>query len=167
VAEGTAVEKDWNQELAEIAFAPGDFLFHENESTYHFFVIIEGDVEIFKTDADGTVYPLAMVSSGSSVGEFAMIDRQPRSASARAKTSVRATRISEAAYEHLLEELPEWAMSVMRALVERLRMTNEIVRRHKITNPEIVHAVDALEFDSDSTIIDDSPFLSDPSEEED
>lgn len=152
-------ERDWGQELQEVSYAPGEFLFLEGERTFHFFVLIEGEVEVFKTDSEGKIFPLASVGPGASLGEFAMIDRQARSASARAKTRVRATRISEAAYEHLLSELPEWAMSVMRALVERLRTTNDIIRRHKIADKAVIQQVGAIEFDTETTLIDESPFL--------
>jgi CRP-like cAMP-binding protein len=157
-------EQDWTGELEEVSFRPGDFLFHEHDQSYHFYVIVEGEVEIFKTDADGTVFPLTTATEGSSVGEFAMIDRQPRSASARAKTAVSATKISEAAYAHLLGELPDWAISVLRALVGRLRQTNEIMRRHQVADSTMVLQVDALEYDPDSAILDDSPFLLPPDE---
>jgi CRP-like cAMP-binding protein len=160
-----AVEKDWTNELTEVVFEPGDFLFHESERSYHFFVIVEGEVEIFKTGDEGTAYPLARVSPPTSIGEFAMIDRQARSASARAITQVRATKISEEAYEHLLEELPEWAISVMKALVQRLRQTNEIIRKHKaVTGTKILEEVSSLEFDSDSSLIGENPFLKAPDE---
>ncbi|MDX9730633.1 MAG: Crp/Fnr family transcriptional regulator, partial [Bdellovibrionales bacterium] len=92
------------------------------------FIIQEGEVEVFKAGQGGEEIILAKVGPTNSIGEFAMLDRQPRSASARALTSVTAARVSAEAYDQLLNDLPDWAVSVMRALVERVRHTNEIVR---------------------------------------
>lgn len=117
-----------NQQIEQVHFKAGDILFHEDENTFHFFIIQEGEVEVFKRTPGGEELKLATVTSGTSLGEFAMIDRKPRSASARALTDIVAARVSPEAYEHLLNELPDWAVSVMRALVERVRHTNEIVR---------------------------------------
>ena len=146
-------------EISEVVFQSGDFLFHENDRSYHFYVIQEGQVEIYRMHQSSKV-TLAMVGPSNSIGEFAMIDRQPRSASAQAVTTVVATRVSEQAYQQLLEELPDWAMSIMKGLVERLRQTNEVVRRFQLSNPGLSNEVDALEFNSEVTIIDDAPFLS-------
>jgi CRP-like cAMP-binding protein len=88
-----------------------------------------------------------------------MLDRQPRSASARALTAITAAKVSPEAYERLLDELPEWAVSVMRALVERLRYTNDVVREIQkapagTVNPAAQQALEYAEFsDSESRIL--------------
>lgn len=144
-----------------VTFKAGEFLFKENDAGYHFFIIQDGQVEIFKTLDNGDNIQLAIAGAGTSLGEFAMIDRRPRSASAKALSQVTAARVSEEAYNELLSELPEWAVSVMRALVERLRQANEIVRRAATTMPSVMHKLDLAEFDPDAgTITDTSPFLS-------
>ncbi len=137
-----------------VNFAAGDYIFHENETSYHFFILQEGQAEVFKTGAAGGKIPLAIVGPGTSLGEFAMIDRQPRSATARALTEVRAAKISEAAYNQLLQELPDWAISVMRALVERLRHTNELIRKNSIVDESVLAQIEAMQLDSASTLTD-------------
>ncbi len=143
-------------EIEIVRFKAGDLLFEEDELTFHFFIIQEGEVEVFKRGAGGDEVKLALVNSGTSIGEFAMIDRKPRSASARALTDLLAARVSPEAYEQLLGELPDWAVSVMRALVERVRHTNEIVRALQVgleksspgssLSAQIGKAVDAAEY---------------------
>jgi CRP/FNR family transcriptional regulator, cyclic AMP receptor protein len=110
--------------IETVEFAPGDYLFHEGEAGFHFYIIQSGEVEVFKNKPPSGKIPLAVVGGGTSLGEFAMIDKQPRSATARALTDVTAAKISEAAYDELLKDLPDWAFSVLTALVQRLRFTN-------------------------------------------
>ena len=156
--------RDWQSELSEVVFEPGDFLFHEGDESFQFYVVLQGEIDVIKKDPDGQPAVLAIVTAGHSLGEFAMIDKQPRSASARARTRARATCISGEAYEHLLSELPEWAISVMRALVERLRKTNAIVRKSQANDVATIQQMDAIEFNSQITVIDESPFLLEPEE---
>lgn len=115
--------------IDKVVLQPGEFLFHENENSFHFFIIQEGEVEVFKAGHGAADVILAKVGPGNSLGEFAMLDKQPRSASARALTPVSAARVSAEAYSDLLDELPDWAVAVMRSLVERIRASNEVVKR--------------------------------------
>ncbi len=147
------------KEIENVQFHAGEVLFDENELSFHFYIIQEGEIEIYKKGTAGNNIILAKVGPGNSVGEFAMLDRQPRSASARALTDIVVAKVSPEAYERLLDELPDWAVSVMRALVERLRYTNDIVREIQKSNTGSINvaaqnALDFAEFsDSESRIV--------------
>lgn len=121
----------FENDVEEVNFAPGDILFRQGETGTFFFIIQLGQVEIFR-DFNGKISTLATLGPTDSVGEFAAIDKKPRSASARAITPVTAVKISEQAYAHLLSELPEWSVSVLSALVARLRSANEIILQYQI-----------------------------------
>ena len=118
------------EKLEIIEFSPGDVLFHEGDASYYFYMIQEGEVEVYRITGDEEVI-LATIDAGQPLGEFAMIDKKPRSASARAKTAVTAVRISEQGYKSMLEELPQWAHSMMVGLVDRLRQANSIIESQK------------------------------------
>lgn len=152
--------------IETVEFQPGDYLFHEGEAGYHFFIIQAGEVEVFKTKPPSTKIPLAVVGAGTSLGEFAMLDKQPRSATARALTEVTAAKISEAAYEQLITELPEWAVSVMTALVQRLRFTNDIVQKKGIVDEKLLDQIESQQLDASSTIADSSPYLRPPGDDD-
>lgn len=148
--------------IEEAIFKAGDILFNEGDTTYHFFVLQEGDVEIYKKMPDGKKLSLGTVSAGSSLGEFAMLDHLPRSATARAVTNVTAAKVSEEAYKQLIDELPSWAVAVMRGMIARLRATNDIIRRNGIVSEAVKQQIAAVEFDpSAPDPLDDidSPFL--------
>jgi CRP/FNR family cyclic AMP-dependent transcriptional regulator len=148
------------KQIEQVRFKAGELLFREDEQSFHFFIIQEGEVEVFKRSAGGEELRLATVSAGTSLGEFAMLDRKPRSASARALTDILAARVSPDAYEHLLNELPDWAVAVMRSLVERVRHTNDIVRALQsgleksatgsALSAQLGKAVDAVEYSDHS-----------------
>ena len=105
--------------LEIVRFSAGEKLFLEGERTYFFFIIQSGAVSIYKESPLGERAELAVVGEGQAVGEFALIDRRPRSATAEAMNDVIAVKISDGAYQGMLKELPTWAQSVMESLVAR------------------------------------------------
>lgn len=61
-------------------------IIHENEVSEDIFIIKTGEVEIFKFDPGLHIeHHLALLGPGTVIGELAVIDRAPRSASARAR----------------------------------------------------------------------------------
>ncbi len=141
--------------LKMVEFQKGDILFKEGEESFHFYIIQDGTVSIYKTLPNGTEVILARAGAGNSVGEFAHIDRQPRSASVKATSPVRAIMVSKDSYQELLDELPSWAVSMIEGLVDRLRQTNDIVRRLHAHDPQTQAKFDTMiEYDTGVSIID-------------
>jgi CRP/FNR family cyclic AMP-dependent transcriptional regulator len=123
------------ESLKKAEFEAGDFLFQEGDVNFHFYIIQKGEVEILlKRQPSQELVSIATLGPGQAVGEFALVSRKPRSASARAKTKVSAIKVSEEGYAKLLQELPEWSRAVLESLIERIRYTDEILRNHKTDN---------------------------------
>lgn len=105
----------------------GEAIFFQGERTYCFYIIKEGSVDIIKENQVNEQRTLAQLSSGQSFGEFAMINNQPRSATAQAATDVELIRISDSAYKQMLEEVPTWVQSLLDTLIGRVTLANEII----------------------------------------
>lgn len=133
--------------LELVHFNPNDVLFKEGDKTFFFYMIKEGQVEVYREDESGKKIVLAVIEEGQSLGEFAMIDKQPRSASARAITDVMAVKISEQAYASLLDELPAWVQAMLEGLVSRLRKANEIIRQHESIDEQTKTGFEASEYE--------------------
>jgi CRP-like cAMP-binding protein len=58
---------------------------------------------------------------------MAMVDGQPRTASAVARTDCRLVPIDQKRFQFLIQETPYFAIEVMRLLVERLRRVNQLI----------------------------------------
>lgn len=139
--------------LKEVQFEPGDTLFQEGEVSYHFYILQSGEVEVLKKTADGNNLYLATVSEGSSVGEFAHIDKKPRSATVRAVTSVKAILVSQEAYIQLLEDLPQWATAMIEGLVSRLRESNEQLQAFRNLDEKTTTTLGAWEYQNEHTVM--------------
>jgi CRP/FNR family cyclic AMP-dependent transcriptional regulator len=69
---------------------------------------------------------LEVVGAGDVVGEMALIDPAPRSATAVAGADCTVTSVTEHTFQDLVKKVPGLAIEVMRIIVRRLRRANEI-----------------------------------------
>ena len=94
---------------------PGDYMY----------IIREGRVKVTKLSEDGREKILEFLDEGAFVGEMALFERAPRSASVKTLTPVRLLALSRIDFIGLLKKSPDLAMSVIQELSRRLRVINE------------------------------------------
>jgi CRP-like cAMP-binding protein len=109
-----------DHQLERLNLKAGEYVFFEGDLDSDFYIIESGRVEIFTKSRVGKKVTLVVVEEGESFGEFALLDRRPRSASAQALTDCCVVRISEQGYHQLLGELPIWASSMLKSFARRL-----------------------------------------------
>jgi CRP/FNR family transcriptional regulator, cyclic AMP receptor protein len=85
------------------------------------FVIVSGYVKAVRTNADGRDTGLSIMGPGEVFGEVALLDGQPRSASAIALTPCEVLVIEPGPFLGLLRELPDIAIELLAVLSRRLR----------------------------------------------
>jgi CRP/FNR family cyclic AMP-dependent transcriptional regulator len=103
-----------------LSFKAGDTIFREGDNALDLFVIKSGQVRI--QIGNKTVAELA---PDTIFGEMALIDDEPRSATAIAVTEVELVSVSEKQFLFLVSQTPYFALKVMRVLAQRLRNTNK------------------------------------------
>jgi CRP-like cAMP-binding protein len=97
-------------------FDAGQVIFEEDSPGDFLYALLDGEVEIIR---HGKV--LETVHPGGVFGEMALIDQQPRTASAVAKTPIRVAAITEKRFNLLVSQNPPFALAMMRLLAERVR----------------------------------------------
>jgi len=105
--------------LEEVEYPEGTVLIEAGAIEDWLFVIVEGEVEVGRSDRRVTM------GAGSVVGELAVLDPQPRSATVTAVDQVLAFRLRREAFQEAVESQPEIAMGVITELVRRLREPRE------------------------------------------
>ncbi len=114
---------------SEIHLDQGAYLFHEGDSSKEIFIIIEGRVEIIKLDkVSHRKHAISQLIAGETVGELALFDQGPRSASIRATTAVRLLRIPFDILHKLADQNPRFnkvLLNIANNLSTRLRQTND------------------------------------------
>ena len=98
----------------------GDIIFREGDEAHELFVVKSGEVRIQLGNRT-----LAELSANDVFGEMALIDNEPRSATALAVTDVELVAVSEKQFLFLVSQTPYFALKVMRVLAQRLRVTNK------------------------------------------
>ncbi len=102
----------------------GDMIFRDGQPGQSMFINLEGQVEISKMLGDQKTI-LAKLGVGSIFGEMAILDNQPRSATATAITNAVILEISREMFRTRMEEVPKWLQSFFQIIVERLRVATK------------------------------------------
>jgi CRP-like cAMP-binding protein len=105
-----------------VGFAAGEVIFSKGDKGDKMYVVRSGEIEI---EVNGKV--IETLTQGGIFGEMALIDVSPRSATARAKTNCQVAAITEKIFLFLVDEMPFFALSVMRTLVDRLRRVDRLL----------------------------------------
>jgi CRP-like cAMP-binding protein len=97
----------------------GEVLFHEGTAGDVMFAVVEGEVEL-------TCHHrlIDIVGPGGIVGELALIDPAPRSATATARGDVRVVTVDREHFSFLVQQHPTFALQVMAVMAERIRRAN-------------------------------------------
>jgi CRP-like cAMP-binding protein len=97
----------------------GSVIFTEGENGNLMYAVVAGVVEL----AHGGIVVEEVGPTGI-LGELALIDHSPRSATATAKTDARVVPVDEKRFMFLVQEHPTFALLVMRVMSDRIRKTN-------------------------------------------
>ena len=127
-----------------VNFPRGSVLFREGDEAHsnYMLLLLEGEVSVETTYAsDEEATPISVLGPGSVIGEMAMIDGGPRSASCTAVSSVVAAGLSRQGLERLLEEQPRAAahllIVVARFTAERLRAMSDQLQLYAQINDKL------------------------------
>ncbi len=121
--------------LREVSFQRGEVLFRAGDSQpqSHLLLLLEGEVTVdTATRVPGGAVPISVVGPGSVLGEMAMLDGAPRSATCTAMSDVQAAGLSPRGMERLIDEHPRVAARLLAVLAqhmaERLRAVDDQLR---------------------------------------
>ena len=116
-----------NARLSDVGrrrFEKDQFIFREHETGDLAFIIAEGQVEILKDskDSNGNLTSLRVLEKGAMFGEMALIDDEPRMASAKAiNGSVELLEVSKANFKKKMNELDPFTRGLIGILADTVR----------------------------------------------
>ena len=124
--------------------ASGDVLFREGEVGDFAYQVVKGKIEVTKFNGDEYV-TLAMLEKGALFGEMALIDKQPRSAMARAVDEATVREIDKDALLGYLKNSPQTAFNMMQQLASYARNANEKLSVDAFSSDETITSDDIEE----------------------
>ncbi len=104
----------------------GQTIFQKGDVADRMYAILEGEVEIF---IDGKL--LDTTGAGGIVGEMALIDASPRSATAIAKTECKLVPVDQKRFTFLVQQTPQFSINVMKIMIERIRKLDALVLQNR------------------------------------
>jgi len=104
-------------------YAKSEIIFHQGDTSRDLYVVYEGKVRIFKTDPSGRETSISLFGPHDVVGEFAVIDGEPRSAAARTIGPCALLCMAGDTFLQHMQVMPRLAMGMARLLVSKVRWT--------------------------------------------
>jgi len=113
-------EQSWSRRYPE-----GQVLTSEGDPGDSLLIVESGAVRVSRLTPAGQEIVLAVVEAPDAIGELALIDGAPRSATVTAQTPVQIRIVPRGAFLQFLESDPRAMMAVMRTVAGMVRATNE------------------------------------------
>jgi len=130
-----------DQQLAELAaqareinFRKNAVLMTEGDTGETMYVINTGSVKVYVSDDEGRELVLYQQGKGAVIGDIALLDDEPRSASVSTLEPSTALMIGKQAFLDCLRSSPEMAINIIRSLTQRLRDATEGSRSLALDN---------------------------------
>lgn len=118
----------------EVQFRKNAILMTEGDAGESMYVIQSGLVKVFVSDEDGKELVLYEQGAGAVIGDIALLDDEPRSASVSTLDKTTALMIGKASFIQCLKESPEMGLGIIRSLTQRLRHATEGSRSLALDN---------------------------------
>jgi len=106
--------------MAVITLLTQAILFREGDPGDGLYLIVEGEMDIISDDV-----LIATRGPGEYVGELALVDNSPRSATSRARTAVTLLKLHRDDFQKILKTSPQVANAMLRLLVRKIREDTE------------------------------------------
>jgi cAMP-dependent protein kinase regulator len=105
----------------------GTMLFQEGDPPISFFMVRNGEVEIFTQDGHGKKVRLALLQSGNIFGEIGLLFNKPRMASAKTTQPTKLLEIGQEDFKACLLQIPDRQVKLKAVSLKRLSRTKELL----------------------------------------
>lgn len=112
----------------------GALLFRQGDAGDAMFLIEAGRVRVYITDEAGEEVTLAELAHGDFFGEMSLVEGKPRTANVRAVEDTRLAALSREDFIGFVRRNTDVALAMVSAISERLRRTDELLRRRVSRN---------------------------------
>jgi CRP/FNR family transcriptional regulator, cyclic AMP receptor protein len=125
---------DLERALERRTAAPGERLFNLGEPGDSLYIVGSGNVELFVKDNTGTKIVLTVCAAGDIFGELSLFDGGARTASAVCLDDVELFELDREQLLAFLQRHPHAALDMLSTMGQRIRSTDEILRRRVARN---------------------------------
>lgn len=109
----------------ETSFKAGQIIFRERSVGDHFYIVLRGEIEVWKDFDLPSRDRLAAHGAGHIFGEMALVDDLPRSATVIARTDTTLLYLGREHFQEVLQQSTTVARSILRSLSAMVRQSND------------------------------------------
>jgi CRP/FNR family cyclic AMP-dependent transcriptional regulator len=117
----------------EREYQENEFIFETDQPGAALFIVQSGEVSIEILDSEVEITQIAILGKHSFLGELALLDESPRSASARALVPTKVYALFRKDLDRLCESNPDITTQIYKSLASligsRLKATNELIEK--------------------------------------
>jgi CRP/FNR family transcriptional regulator, cyclic AMP receptor protein len=99
------------------SFRAGQPIFSQGDAGDTMYVVVEGSVDLLVNDQ-----LVERLAPGGVLGEMALLESAPRSATAMARTDCKLVPVNQQRFSLLVQQTPDFALEIMRVMAGRLRV---------------------------------------------
>ena len=110
-------------DLIPVTYQRYEVIFNQHDPSQAAYVVRTGKVRIYRSSPGGNETSINVFQTGDIIGEFAALDKQPRSATAVAITTSLLWELPGPAITRYMQTMPELALAMSQLLVQKLRWT--------------------------------------------
>jgi len=111
-----------------LAYPKSSIVFYEGDPGDFLLIVFKGRVKVTLLGADGQETIVTTLDAPAFLGEVALLDGTPRSATVVAQTAIEVVQISREPFLALMMKHPQIALKIMRQLATALRRATEQIR---------------------------------------
>jgi len=101
---------------------PGETVFEEGDTGDYVCFVVDGTLDVVKKSETGEGIVISTLSKGGSIGEMAVIDELPRSATVKARTKSTLITLSQENFNYILAEHSTIGVKVLKGIARLLSM---------------------------------------------
>lgn len=131
--------------------APGELLFHEGDPGDAMYIIRSGMLVIVKGDWNTPTF-LGYRGPGDMVGEMALIEDQPRSASGVALKETTLMRVARDDFQVMLREHPDLGRNILQVMSKRLRTSDNALHAHNQDTQRLTAQLSTLKNENEQLV---------------
>lgn len=120
--------------IGSVELEAGDVLFFEGDNSDYAAFVTVGQLEVVKKDINNKEKVVSILSKGSAIGELALLDGMPRSATVRAKSAASVTVLDRKGLDAIIDTEPKVGVKILRYLARAVsynmrRISNQLSDR--------------------------------------
>lgn len=111
------------KDFRERTYRKGENIFYQEDESRQFYIIVEGKVRVYHLSSGGDETTVNIFAAGEVLGEFALVDDLPRTATVQAITDCTLLEMPSAQGIDYLTNVPGLALAMCRQIARKVRWT--------------------------------------------